>query len=253
MVPGAPRRAKLSARKAVLALASGRPRDGLRPAAPATAMAASASPYAQVRHFPPAGSGQTPAEGCAGPRQRPPALVGGGSAGAGRRPARHARRPAVSRRAMGPDPGWAALVLLFAASLLTVAAWLLQYWRSAALRAARRRGPAATEEAGAGARALLAALLALRSLREQWQRAWVRALNSQARRHGVRRGPGGRGRAPLARWGERRRRRLLGGRGRLPFVLGRRPGLRGLFEQLCAIPAGRERRETPGRRVVKSR
>uniref|UniRef100_A0A8B9FHZ5 C2CD2 like n=1 Tax=Amazona collaria TaxID=241587 RepID=A0A8B9FHZ5_9PSIT len=82
---------------------------------------------------------------------------------------------------MGPDPGWAALVLLFAASLLTVAAWLLQYWRSAALRAPRRRG-AVTEEAGA--RALLAALLALRSLREQWQRAWVRALNSQARRHG---------------------------------------------------------------------
>ncbi|XP_021231511.1 phospholipid transfer protein C2CD2L isoform X2 [Numida meleagris] len=82
---------------------------------------------------------------------------------------------------MGPDPGWAALVLLFAASLLTVAAWLLQYWRSAALRAPRRQVPA-TEEAGA--RALLAALLALRSLREQWQRAWVRALNSQARRHG---------------------------------------------------------------------
>ncbi|KAM9655483.1 phospholipid transfer protein C2CD2L isoform 2-T5 [Morphnus guianensis] len=81
---------------------------------------------------------------------------------------------------MGPDPGWAALVLLFAVSLLTVAAWLLQYWRSAALRAPRRRG--AAEEAGA--RALLAALLALRSLREQWQRAWVRALNSQARRHG---------------------------------------------------------------------
>ncbi|XP_027737248.1 phospholipid transfer protein C2CD2L isoform X2 [Empidonax traillii] len=82
---------------------------------------------------------------------------------------------------MGPDLGWAALVLLFAASLLTVAAWLLQYWRSAALRVPRRRGAAAEE---AGARALLVALLALRSLREQWQRAWVRALNSQARRHG---------------------------------------------------------------------
>ncbi|KAM7030232.1 phospholipid transfer protein C2CD2L isoform 2-T2 [Acridotheres tristis] len=82
---------------------------------------------------------------------------------------------------MGPDLGWAALVLLFAASLLTVAAWLLQYWRSTALRALRRRGAAAEE---AGARALLAALLALRSLREQWQRAWVRALNNQARRHG---------------------------------------------------------------------
>ncbi|XP_068023874.1 phospholipid transfer protein C2CD2L isoform X2 [Melanerpes formicivorus] len=82
---------------------------------------------------------------------------------------------------MGPDPGWAALVLLFAASLLTVAAWLLQYWRSAALRAPRGRGAAAEE---AGARALLAALLALRPLREQWQKAWVRALNSQARRNG---------------------------------------------------------------------
>ncbi|XP_038017170.1 phospholipid transfer protein C2CD2L isoform X4 [Motacilla alba alba] len=82
---------------------------------------------------------------------------------------------------MGPDLGWAALVLLFAASLLTVAAWLLQYWRPTALRALRRRGAAGEE---AGARALLAALLALRSLREQWQRAWVRALNSQARRHG---------------------------------------------------------------------
>ncbi|XP_063274012.1 phospholipid transfer protein C2CD2L isoform X2 [Prinia subflava] len=82
---------------------------------------------------------------------------------------------------MGPDLGWAALVVLFAASLLTVAAWLLQFWRSTALRALRRRGAAAEE---AGARALLTALLALRSLREQWQRAWVRALNSQARRHG---------------------------------------------------------------------
>eukprot|EP00075_Anas_platyrhynchos_P010680 XP_027299933.1 phospholipid transfer protein C2CD2L [Anas platyrhynchos] len=86
---------------------------------------------------------------------------------------------------MGPDPGWSALVLLFAASLLTVAAWLLQYWRAAALRVLwRRRRPPVVAEEEAGARALLAALLALRSLREQWQRAWVRALNSQARRHG---------------------------------------------------------------------
>ncbi|NWH87956.1 C2C2L protein, partial [Aegithalos caudatus] len=82
---------------------------------------------------------------------------------------------------MGPDLCWAVLVLLFAASLLTVAAWLLQYWRSTALGPLRRRGAAAEE---AGARTLLAAVLALRSLREQWQRAWVRALNIQARRHG---------------------------------------------------------------------
>ncbi|NXJ71069.1 C2C2L protein, partial [Rostratula benghalensis] len=85
---------------------------------------------------------------------------------------------------MGSDPVWAALVLLFAASLLTVAAWLLQFWRSAGLRAGRRRGAAAAAAEETGARALLAALLALRSLREQWQRAWVRALNGQARRHG---------------------------------------------------------------------
>lgn len=111
---------------------------------------------------------------------------------------RHARRAAVipAHRAMGPDLGWAALVLLFAASLLTVAAWLLQYWRSTALRALRRRGAAAEE---AGARALFAALLALRSLREQWQRAWVRALNSQARRHGVRSGTSGGARGAAAR------------------------------------------------------
>ncbi|NXO06179.1 C2C2L protein, partial [Oriolus oriolus] len=80
----------------------------------------------------------------------------------------------------------AALVLLFAASLLTVAAWLLQYWRSAALRAPRRRGAAAAAEKEAGARALLAALLALRSLREQWQRAWWTVLGvwSQGARSG---------------------------------------------------------------------
>ncbi|XP_024063061.1 phospholipid transfer protein C2CD2L isoform X3 [Terrapene carolina triunguis] len=101
--------------------------------------------------------------------------------------------------------GWAALVLLFAASLLTVSAWLLQYsrgvwsgrgkpetsggalreagiWKSLLrLRVARDGAP---EEAVAGARGLLASLFAFRSFRENWQRAWVRALNEQARRHG---------------------------------------------------------------------
>uniref|UniRef100_A0A452GID6 Synaptotagmin-like mitochondrial and lipid-binding domain-containing protein n=1 Tax=Gopherus agassizii TaxID=38772 RepID=A0A452GID6_9SAUR len=101
--------------------------------------------------------------------------------------------------------GWAALVLLFAASLLTVSAWLLQYsrgvwsgrgkpetsggalreagiWKSLLrLRVARDGAP---EEAVAGARGLLASLFAFRSFRENWQRAWVRALNEQACRHG---------------------------------------------------------------------
>lgn len=103
--------------------------------------------------------------------------------------------------------GWAALVLLFAASLLTVSAWLLQYSRGVwsgrgkpetsggALREAgiwksllrlRVAPDGAPEEAVAGARGLLASLFAFRSFRENWQRAWVRALNEQACRHGVR-------------------------------------------------------------------
>ncbi|KAL8173446.1 UNVERIFIED_CONTAM: Phospholipid transfer protein c2cd2l [Gekko kuhli] len=106
---------------------------------------------------------------------------------------------------MEPEPaaalslGWAALVLLFGASLLTVAAWLLQLTRSlwrgrgrpgeaaqrlwtALLRLGWAR-PGAPREA-AGARALLAALFAFRAFRENWRRAWLRALNEQARRHG---------------------------------------------------------------------
>ncbi|XP_043356859.1 phospholipid transfer protein C2CD2L isoform X8 [Dermochelys coriacea] len=101
--------------------------------------------------------------------------------------------------------GWAALVLLFTASLLTVSAWLLQYSRGVwsgrgkpetsggALREAgiwksllrlRVAPDGAPEEAVAGARGLLASLFAFRSFRENWQRAWVRALNEQACRHG---------------------------------------------------------------------
>lgn len=120
-----------------------------------------------------------------------------------------ARRRPVSSRAMEPAPGlgwgWAALVLLFAASLLTVSAWLLQFargwWRgrgrgrpaevprgtAAGLWASLLRLGSARAEV-AGARGLLASLFAFRSFRENWQRAWLRALNEQARRHGVSRG-----------------------------------------------------------------
>ncbi|XP_026564901.1 phospholipid transfer protein C2CD2L [Pseudonaja textilis] len=73
--------------------------------------------------------------------------------------------------AAGPGWGWAALVLLFAVSLLTVSAWLLQLGRSLCCPAA-------------GARGLLASLFAFRAFRENWQRAWLRALNDQARQHG---------------------------------------------------------------------
>lgn len=104
--------------------------------------------------------------------------------------------------AAGLSLGWAALVLLFGASLLTVAAWLLQLargvWRARGRPREAARGlwaallrldwprPGAPREP-AGARALLAALFAFRAFRENWRRAWLRALNEQARRHGVRR------------------------------------------------------------------
>lgn len=109
--------------------------------------------------------------------------------------------------------GWAALLILFAASLLTVLGWLLQYARSlwlARARGGRGQGPAFAAEpavslrelgvwrsllrlratrAGApeepGVRGLLASLFAFKSFRENWQRAWVRALNEQACRDGV--------------------------------------------------------------------
>ncbi|XP_070346213.1 phospholipid transfer protein C2CD2L isoform X3 [Equus asinus] len=110
------------------------------------------------------------------------------------------------------DVGWAALLILFAASLLTVFGWLLQYARGLWLARARRgrgQGPAlAAEPAGSlrelgvwrsllrlratragapeepGVRGLLASLFAFKSFRENWQRAWVRALNEQACRDG---------------------------------------------------------------------
>lgn len=110
------------------------------------------------------------------------------------------------------DAGWAALLVLFAASLLTVFGWLLQYARGlwlARARGGRGAGPAsAAEPAGPlrelgvwrsllrlraartgaaeepGVRGLLASLFAFKSFRENWQRAWVRALNQQACRDG---------------------------------------------------------------------
>lgn len=110
------------------------------------------------------------------------------------------------------DVGWAALLVLFAASLLTVLGWLLQYARGlwlARARGGRGSGPAVASEprgslrelgvwrsllrlratrAGTpeepGVRGLLASLFAFKSFRENWQWAWVRALNEQACRDG---------------------------------------------------------------------
>ncbi|XP_037003197.2 phospholipid transfer protein C2CD2L isoform X1 [Artibeus jamaicensis] len=110
------------------------------------------------------------------------------------------------------DLGWTALLILFAASLLTVFGWLLQYTRGLCLvRALGARSPGlalAAEPVGSlrklgvwhsllrlralradvpeepGVRGLLASLFAFKSFREKWQRAWVRALNEQACRDG---------------------------------------------------------------------
>ncbi|XP_062817049.1 phospholipid transfer protein C2CD2L [Anolis carolinensis] len=87
--------------------------------------------------------------------------------------------------------GWAALVLLFAASLLTVSAWLLRLAAPPLLRRLRlllgkERGAGQRREGAAGGdEALLRALAALRPLRAAALRAWTAALRAaQQHRHG---------------------------------------------------------------------
>ncbi|XP_069470482.1 phospholipid transfer protein C2CD2L isoform X2 [Ambystoma mexicanum] len=94
------------------------------------------------------------------------------------------------------DLGWLCLLLLFAASLLTVLVWLAQYshglwsrsiqnppepagiWKSL-LRLGFSVGEGARVPE-AGVRGLLSSLFTFKSFRENWQRAWVKALNEQA-------------------------------------------------------------------------
>ncbi|OCT72419.1 phospholipid transfer protein C2CD2L [Xenopus laevis] len=66
---------------------------------------------------------------------------------------------------------FAALLMLFAASLITVLAWLLQVTRGS------------PTPAFPGARGLLTALFGFPSVRESWSRAWAKALNSEAARN----------------------------------------------------------------------
>ncbi|XP_056141218.1 phospholipid transfer protein C2CD2L [Lampris incognitus] len=116
------------------------------------------------------------------------------------------------------DMKWFCLLGLFLVSLLVVLAWLVQYsltvlrlWRTK--MAEQGRGAAARQlpfkqshqakdglgwrfllklrsacdgrpVAEAGVKGLLSSLFSFRSFREHWQRAWVRALNEQACRHG---------------------------------------------------------------------
>ncbi|XP_073422553.1 phospholipid transfer protein C2CD2L isoform X2 [Dendrobates tinctorius] len=67
----------------------------------------------------------------------------------------------------GAGLGFTALLLLFAASLLTVLAWFLQVTRW-------------SRPAQPGARGLLQALCGFPSIRDSWSRAWAQALNREA-------------------------------------------------------------------------
>ncbi|XP_051896061.1 phospholipid transfer protein C2CD2L isoform X2 [Pristis pectinata] len=101
------------------------------------------------------------------------------------------------------DAGWLILLLLFAASIVTVLTWLVQY----SFGIFRRSGPAARQHRSpvalglwssllqlgcsredsastSGLRHLLTSLSSFKSLRDNWQKAWIRALNDQACRIG---------------------------------------------------------------------
>ncbi|KAJ8368215.1 hypothetical protein SKAU_G00082430 [Synaphobranchus kaupii] len=113
---------------------------------------------------------------------------------------------------MFEDIGWMLLVAVFLVSVLTVLLWLVQYsvggpntdaaswalpgnlkpqvlayglWGSVKkLRLGRAAGVGDPGVRAAGARSLLSSLFSFRSFRENCQRAWIRALNEQACRHG---------------------------------------------------------------------
>nr|XP_046266726.1 phospholipid transfer protein C2CD2L isoform X2 [Scatophagus argus] len=116
--------------------------------------------------------------------------------------------------------GWLCLVGLFLASLLIVLGWLIQYslallrlrrarktaerggrdaaWPQLSLTLPRqslaggvwgfllklRSGRGGGSASEAGVKGLLTSLFSFRSIREHWQRSWVKALNEQACRHG---------------------------------------------------------------------
>ncbi|XP_048418149.1 phospholipid transfer protein C2CD2L isoform X2 [Stegostoma tigrinum] len=96
--------------------------------------------------------------------------------------------------------GWFALLLLFAASIVTVLTWLVQYsvgiWRRGAVR---QRPPASLgiwssllklgcsredSVSGSGLKRLITSLFSFKSFRDNWQRTWIKALNDQACRIG---------------------------------------------------------------------
>ncbi|CAM4412277.1 unnamed protein product [Lepidochelys olivacea] len=77
---------------------------------------------------------------------------------------------------------WFALVTLFVAALVTLAIYLVQY-ALVALRNSRRKPPS-SDELLQGNDTLLAWVLSLNSWRTQWQKAWITALNAEAKVRG---------------------------------------------------------------------
>ncbi|XP_078282660.1 phospholipid transfer protein C2CD2L isoform X2 [Rhinoraja longicauda] len=101
------------------------------------------------------------------------------------------------------DAGWLLLLLLFAASIVTVLTWLVQYSfgivRRSGTAALQHRPPGAMglwssllqlgcsredSASSSGLRHLLASLSSFKSFRDNWQNAWIKALNDQACRMG---------------------------------------------------------------------
>ncbi|XP_072342623.1 phospholipid transfer protein C2CD2L isoform X2 [Scyliorhinus torazame] len=99
-----------------------------------------------------------------------------------------------------PDVGWMALLLLFAASLATVLTWLVQYSLGILRRDAQQRPSPASlglwsclvklgcsredSASASGLKRLVTSLFSFKSFRDNWQRAWIKALNEQACRIG---------------------------------------------------------------------
>ncbi|XP_055516678.1 phospholipid transfer protein C2CD2L [Leucoraja erinacea] len=118
-------------------------------------------------------------------------LLGGGGGGA------------ASPQSTLHDAGWLLLLLLFAASIVTVLTWLVQYsvgiLRRSGTAALQHRPPGALglwtsllqlgcsredSASSSGLRHLLASLSSFKSFRDNWQNAWIKALNDQACRMG---------------------------------------------------------------------
>ncbi|XP_067827044.1 phospholipid transfer protein C2CD2L isoform X2 [Heptranchias perlo] len=106
----------------------------------------------------------------------------------------------ASAPAIFHDAGWVTLLLLFIASIVTVLTWLVQYSFGILRRSADQDRPPASlglwssllqlgcsreDSASApGLKRLVTSLFSFKSFRDNWQKAWIKALNDQACRNG---------------------------------------------------------------------